>query len=200
MLPVGFSNMQSTLLLQVTSYAIESAQQRGRLFCASGDEVYEGQVVGIHQRAGDLRVNVCKRKAANNIRRWAARCCVSLAAGAFTPFLGEEPCTSPMRRRQAASTICRCCCPPERGQPCSKPGLVLLHHARAAGDSVFLVQTASSLLCMIQPATPLQPVLQGCVEQCLACGTLKISRTEAFILPAAVPPRSRQLASMSQSS
>eukprot|EP00891_Asterochloris_glomerata_P002516 jgi/Astpho2/2516/e_gw1.00048.37.1_t len=53
---------------QVTSYAIESAQQRGRLFCASGDEVYEGQVVGIHQRAGDLRVNVCKRKAANNIR------------------------------------------------------------------------------------------------------------------------------------
>ena len=71
-LPVVVSRVQPTLVLQVTSYAIESAQQRGRLFCASGDEVYEGQVVGIHQRAGDLRVNVCKRKAANNIRRCAA--------------------------------------------------------------------------------------------------------------------------------
>ena len=52
----------------VTAYAIESAQQRGRLISAPGDEVYEGQVVGIHQRAGDLKVNVCKRKAATNIR------------------------------------------------------------------------------------------------------------------------------------
>ena len=106
-LPVVFSKVQSTLLLQVTSYAIESAQQRGRLFCASGDEVYEGQVVGIHQRAGDLRVNVCKRKAANNIRRWAVRCCVSLAEGMFTQGLGEEPCMSPLRRRRAATTACR---------------------------------------------------------------------------------------------
>ena len=104
MLPVGFSKVQYPLWLQVTSYAIESAQQRGRLFCASGDEVYEGQVVGIHQRAGDLRVNVCKRKAANNIRRWAARRCLYLAQGCFTPGLGGVPCTSHMRRRPAANT------------------------------------------------------------------------------------------------
>ena len=53
---------------QVTGYALESTQARGRMFVAPGDEVYNGQVVGIHQRAGDLTVNVCKRKAATNIR------------------------------------------------------------------------------------------------------------------------------------
>jgi GTP-binding protein len=53
---------------QVTAYAIESAQQRGRLFVKPGDQVYEGQVVGIHQRAGDLKVNVCKKKALTNMR------------------------------------------------------------------------------------------------------------------------------------
>jgi GTP-binding protein len=53
---------------QVTAYAIESTQQRGRLFVKPGDQVYEGQVVGIHQRAGDLKVNVCKKKALTNMR------------------------------------------------------------------------------------------------------------------------------------
>ena len=136
--------MQTTLVLQVTSYAIESAQQRGRLFCASGDEVYEGQVVGIHQRAGDLRVNVCKRKAANNIRRWAARCYVSLAKASFTPGLGEEPCVSHMRRRKAvilcaggaahlkvgsfAAILCSCSCTMQGQQV----ALCLLYRQRLA--------------------------------------------------------------------
>lgn len=53
---------------QVTAYAIESAQQRGRLFVRPGDQVYEDQVVGIHQRAGDLKVNVCRKKALTNMR------------------------------------------------------------------------------------------------------------------------------------
>lgn len=53
---------------QVTAYAIESAQQRGRMFVAPGQQVYEGQVIGIHQRAGDLKVNVCKKKALTNMR------------------------------------------------------------------------------------------------------------------------------------
>jgi hypothetical protein len=48
--------------MQVTAYALESAQQRGRLFVKPGDQVYEGQVVGIYQRSGDLKVNVCKKK------------------------------------------------------------------------------------------------------------------------------------------
>lgn len=41
---------------QVTAYAVEGVQQRGRLFVTPGEQVYEGQVVGIHQRSGDLKV------------------------------------------------------------------------------------------------------------------------------------------------
>ncbi len=54
---------------QSTSYALESIQARGKLFISSGQEIYKGQVIGIHQRQGDLDVNACKRKAATNIRR-----------------------------------------------------------------------------------------------------------------------------------
>ena len=56
---------------QSTSYALESIQARGRLFIPSGQDIYKGQVIGIHQRQGDLEVNACKRKAATNIRRCA---------------------------------------------------------------------------------------------------------------------------------
>lgn len=41
---------------QVTTYALESVQQRGRLFVKPGEGVYEGQVIGIYQRQGDLKV------------------------------------------------------------------------------------------------------------------------------------------------
>jgi GTP-binding protein len=53
---------------QVTAYAIESAQERGQLFVRPGDQVYEGQVVGVYAKAGDLKVNVCKQKALTNMR------------------------------------------------------------------------------------------------------------------------------------
>eukprot|EP00963_Diacronema_lutheri_P003864 scaffold287_cov337-Pavlova_lutheri.AAC.227 len=53
---------------QSTSYALQSAQARGQLFIEPGVEVYEGQVVGIHQRPGDLKINICKAKKATNIR------------------------------------------------------------------------------------------------------------------------------------
>ena len=52
----------------VTSYACMSAQDRGILIVKPGANVYEGQVIGIHQRSGDLKVNVCKKKAATNVR------------------------------------------------------------------------------------------------------------------------------------
>ncbi|CAJ2673200.1 unnamed protein product [Trifolium pratense] len=51
-----------------TSYAIASSQERGQMFIAPGTEVYKGQIIGIHQRPGDLALNVCKKKAATNIR------------------------------------------------------------------------------------------------------------------------------------
>jgi len=33
-----------------------------------GEDVYKGMIVGIHQRPGDLEVNVCKTKALTNMR------------------------------------------------------------------------------------------------------------------------------------
>lgn len=38
------------------------------LFLGAGIEVYEGMVVGEHQRPGDLTVNVCKKKHLTNMR------------------------------------------------------------------------------------------------------------------------------------
>ena len=45
-----------------------SAQDRCIFIVKPGANVYEGQVIGIHQRSGDLKVNVCKKKAATNVR------------------------------------------------------------------------------------------------------------------------------------
>jgi len=51
-----------------TTFGIEGAQERGRLFIKPQEEVYKGMIVGIHQRPGDLEVNVCKTKALTNMR------------------------------------------------------------------------------------------------------------------------------------
>lgn len=52
----------------VTSFGLEGAQDRGKMFASPGDDVYKGMIVGIHQRPGDLEVNVCKQKALTNMR------------------------------------------------------------------------------------------------------------------------------------
>jgi GTP-binding protein len=51
-----------------TSYGLKSAEERGSLFYGAGVEVYEGMVVGEHQRPGDLSVNVCRKKHLTNMR------------------------------------------------------------------------------------------------------------------------------------
>ena len=53
---------------KVLGYALMNLQERGRLFVKPGDEVYEGQVVGIHSRENDLTVNPLKAKQLTNIR------------------------------------------------------------------------------------------------------------------------------------
>lgn len=50
------------------AYALFNLQERGRLFSTHGDDVYEGQVIGIHSRSNDLTVNPTKAKQLNNIR------------------------------------------------------------------------------------------------------------------------------------
>jgi GTP-binding protein len=51
-----------------TTYGLKNAEERGTLFYGPGVEVYEGMVVGEHQRPGDLTVNVCKKKHLTNVR------------------------------------------------------------------------------------------------------------------------------------
>jgi GTP-binding protein len=51
-----------------TMYALFHLEPRGRLFVAPTAEVYEGMVVGEHNRPNDLDVNVCKEKKLSNVR------------------------------------------------------------------------------------------------------------------------------------
>merc|ERR1719183_258789 len=53
---------------EATSYGITGAQDRGQLFCEPKTKVYKDMIVGVHQRPGDLRVNVCKQKQLTNMR------------------------------------------------------------------------------------------------------------------------------------
>ena len=53
---------------KVLGYALGNLQERGRLFASPGDEVYEGQIVGIHSRDSDLVVNPLKGKKLTNMR------------------------------------------------------------------------------------------------------------------------------------
>lgn len=51
-----------------TGYGLFAAQDRGRLFIGPGVDVYEGMVVGSTPKAGDITVNVCKKKHVTNMR------------------------------------------------------------------------------------------------------------------------------------
>jgi len=50
------------------AYALYTLQDRGRLMIGHADEVYEGQIVGIHARENDLTVNVLRAKKLSNVR------------------------------------------------------------------------------------------------------------------------------------
>ena len=53
---------------ETTTFGLKNAEERGTLFYGAGVEVYEGMVIGEHQRPGDLTVNVCKKKHLTNMR------------------------------------------------------------------------------------------------------------------------------------
>jgi GTP-binding protein len=50
------------------AYALVAMQERGRLLVSEGDEIYEGQLVGIHAKDNDLTVNALRAKQMTNIR------------------------------------------------------------------------------------------------------------------------------------
>ncbi len=53
---------------KASSYGIMGIEDRGVIFIEPGVDVYEGMIVGEHNRENDLVVNVCKMKQATNIR------------------------------------------------------------------------------------------------------------------------------------
>jgi len=49
-------------------YALFNLEPRGRLFILPGDPVYEGMIIGEHNRGQDIDVNPCKEKKLSNMR------------------------------------------------------------------------------------------------------------------------------------
>jgi GTP-binding protein len=60
------------------TYGLANVQLRGTTFIEPGEEVYEGMIVGIQRRAGDMSVNVCREKKQSNVRAAAADIAVRL--------------------------------------------------------------------------------------------------------------------------
>lgn len=53
---------------KAVAYSLCPLQERGKLLVGNGDEIYEGQIVGIHARDNDLVVNPIKPKPLTNVR------------------------------------------------------------------------------------------------------------------------------------
>ncbi len=64
-----------------TAFALDNASARGELFVGPGTVVYQGMIVGVYNRAGDLDVNVCRGKQLTNMRTSSSDGTVQL-----TPF------------------------------------------------------------------------------------------------------------------
>jgi GTP-binding protein len=53
---------------KAVAYGLFHLQPRGRLFVRPNDVVYEGMIVGEHNRSNDLNINPCREKKLTNLR------------------------------------------------------------------------------------------------------------------------------------
>jgi GTP-binding protein len=53
---------------EAVAYALSNLEPRGRIFISPGDPVYEGMIIGEHNRENDLNVNPCRTKKLTNMR------------------------------------------------------------------------------------------------------------------------------------
>ncbi len=53
---------------KAVTYALDSLSPRGTMFIVPGDHVYEGMIVGEHNKDNDLPINPCKEKHLTNMR------------------------------------------------------------------------------------------------------------------------------------
>jgi GTP-binding protein len=83
---------------QTAAYSLFGLQERGSLFIGSGEEVYEGMIIGENARADDLDVNPTKAKQQTNMRASSADVLVRLAPPtrltleASLEFLRDDEC------------------------------------------------------------------------------------------------------------
>jgi GTP-binding protein len=61
------------------AYALDSIQERGRLFIGPQEQIYEGMIVGENSRPDDMPVNPCKAKKLTNMRSQGEGKGISLA-------------------------------------------------------------------------------------------------------------------------
>ena len=64
----------------VTGYALDALADRGVMFVKPGDKIYEGQVVGEHNRDVDIPINVARKKQLTNMRNANKDATVTLKA------------------------------------------------------------------------------------------------------------------------
>jgi GTP-binding protein len=57
---------------EATTYGLYGAQERGSILISPGDAVYEGMIIGVNPRPGDMAVNVCRKKHVTNTRNSSA--------------------------------------------------------------------------------------------------------------------------------
>jgi GTP-binding protein len=83
---------------QTAAYSLFGLQERGTLFIGSGEDVYEGMIIGENARADDLDVNPTKAKQQTNMRASSADVLVRLAPPtrltleASLEFLRDDEC------------------------------------------------------------------------------------------------------------
>lgn len=63
-----FGSVVATEAGSALTYGIRNAQERGQTFIAPQAPIYEGMIVGTHNRDGDLNLNICKERKLTNIR------------------------------------------------------------------------------------------------------------------------------------
>jgi GTP-binding protein len=51
-----------------TPFALQNAEERGTVFIAPAQKVYQGQIIGLNSRSDDLEINICKAKQLTNMR------------------------------------------------------------------------------------------------------------------------------------
>lgn len=69
------SNQKGTAM----AYALSNLEERGVLFIEPGTKVYEGMIIGLHNRDNDLTVNACKSKKLTNVRASGSDDSISLS-------------------------------------------------------------------------------------------------------------------------